>query len=125
MQIVPTTAGRDVYKLLNKRDCIPSKNLLFIPARNIEYGSAYISILFNQYLAGVKNAKSKEYCVIAAYNTGSGNVLEAFDNNRARALDKINRLSSQQVYQHLVKNLSSSEARNYLQKVTRNKQKYA
>ena len=125
MQIVPTTAGRDVYRLLNKRDGVPSKNLLFIPARNIEYGSAYLSILFNKYLAGVRNSKSKEYCVIAAYNTGSGNVLEAFDRNRSKALTKINRLSSQQVYQHLVKNLSSSEARNYLQKVTRNKQKYA
>ncbi|WEJ62747.1 murein transglycosylase domain-containing protein [Thiomicrorhabdus lithotrophica] len=124
MQIVPTTAGRDVYRLLNKRDGIPSKNLLFIPARNIEYGSAYLSILFNKYLAGVRNSKSKEYCVIAAYNTGSGNVLQAFDGNRARALDKINRLSSHQVYQHLVRNLSSSEARNYLQKVTRNKQNY-
>jgi len=124
MQIVPTTAGRDVYRLLNKRDGLPSKNLLFIPARNIEYGSAYLSILFNKYLVGVRNLKSKEYCVIAAYNAGSGNVLQAFDSNRARALDKINRLSSRQVYQHLVKNLSSSEARNYLQKVTRNKQNY-
>ncbi|BCN92294.1 membrane-bound lytic murein transglycosylase C [Thiomicrorhabdus immobilis] len=124
MQIVPTTAGRDAYRLLNRRDGTPSQNLLFIPARNIEYGTAYLSILFNRYLSGIHNPKAQEYCVIAAYNTGSGNVLEAFDNNRSRAVQKINRLSSQQVYQHLITRLGSSEARNYLQKVTRNKQKY-
>lgn len=124
MQIVPTTAGRDAYKLLNQRDGTPSQKLLFIPARNIEYGTAYLSILFNRYLSGIRNAKAQEYCVIAAYNTGSGNVLEAFDSNRSRAVQKINRLSSQQVYQHLITRLGSSEARNYLQKVTRNKQKY-
>jgi len=124
MQIVPTTAGRDVYRLLNNRDGIPSKTLLFTPARNIEYGAAYLSILFNQYLGGIRNRKSKEYCVIAAYNTGSGNVLKAFDGNRSRAMAKINQLSSQQVYQHLVKHLSTNEARNYVHKVTRNKQKY-
>lgn len=125
MQIVPNTAGRDVYRLLNKRDGIPSKTTLFTPARNIEYGTAYLSILFNRYLGAIQHPKAKEYCVIAAYNTGSGNVLGAFDSNRNRAVDKINRLSSHQVYQHLVHNLSSLEARNYLQKVTRNKQKYA
>jgi membrane-bound lytic murein transglycosylase C len=124
MQIVPTTAGRDVYRLLNQRDGTPSKNLLFQPAQNIEYGTAYLSILFTRYLVGVTNAKSREYCVIAAYNTGSGNVLNAFDGDRARALQKINRLSSQQVYQYLKSRLKYAEARNYLVKVTANKQKY-
>lgn len=124
MQIVPSTAGRDVYRMLHKRDGMPSKQTLFKPSRNIEYGAAYLSILNNRYLSGIRNSKSKEYCVIAAYNTGSGNVLSAFDSNRQRAIDKINRLSSSQVYQHLTTRLSSSEARRYLAKVTRNKQKY-
>lgn len=124
MQIVPTTAGRDVHRLLHNRDGIPSKTTLFTPARNIEYGTAYLSILFTRYLKGIRNKKSQEYCVIAAYNTGSGNVLEGFDSNRGRAVIKINQLSSNQVYAHLVKHLSSFEARNYLQKVTRNKSKY-
>jgi len=124
MQIVPSTAGRDAHRLLHNRDGMPSKTTLFTPARNIEYGTAYLSILFTRYLKGIDNKTSQEYCVIAAYNTGSGNVLEAFDNDRGRALAKINRLSSSQVYTHLVKHLSSSEARNYVQKVTRNKRKY-
>lgn len=124
MQIVPQTAGRDAYRLIHKKDKAPSKNYLFKPDNNIEMGTAYLHILDTKYLGKVKHEKSREYCVIAAYNTGSGNVLKAFDNDRGRAVDKINQLSSQQVYQHLVKNLKYEEARHYVQKVTRNKIKY-
>jgi len=122
MQIVPTTAGRDVYRFLNQRDGIPTKIQLFSPATNIEYGSTYLYILFNRYLDRIKDRQTQEYCVIAAYNTGSGNVLRSFDNNRDLAFRKINRLSPKQVYQHLRKNLSTQEARNYLAKVVTNKQ---
>ncbi|MDX1348084.1 MAG: murein transglycosylase domain-containing protein [Thiomicrorhabdus chilensis] len=124
MQIVPATAGRDVHRLLYKRDGMPSKQTLFQAERNIEYGTAYLSILFNRYLAGIHNARSREYCVIAAYNTGSGNVLKAFDANRKHAIAKINRLNSQQVYQHLRTRLTYAEARRYLLKVTTNKRNY-
>ena len=122
MQIVPSTAGRDVYRFLHKKDGTPSKTQLFSPAFNIEYGSAYLYLLFNRYLNGIKDNQSKEYCVIAAYNTGSGNVFRSFDSNRSLAIRKINRLSSNQVYKHLRKNLSTQEARNYLAKVITNKQ---
>lgn len=124
MQIVPSTAGRDVHRKLYQRDGMPSKQTLFNPSRNIEYGTAYLSILFDRYLSGIRNRQSQEYCVIAAYNTGSGNVLSSFDRNRQRALDKINRMSSQQVYQHLRTRLAYAEARNYLVKVTNNKRNY-
>ncbi|BBN58488.1 lytic transglycosylase [Hydrogenovibrio marinus] len=124
MQIVPQTAGRDAYRLIHNKDVAPSKNYLFKPDNNIEMGTAYLHILDTKYLGSVKQEKSREYCVIAAYNTGSGNVLAAFDNDRGRAVEKINQLSSQQVYQHLVKNLKYEEARHYIQKVTRNKAKY-
>lgn len=124
MQIVPTTAGRDVYRLLNQRDGTPSKQMLFAPATNIQYGTAYLSILKNRYLSGINDPIAKEYCIIAAYNTGSGNVLRSFDRDRHRAIQKINRLSRQQVYQHLRQNLSSQEAKNYLAKVVSRKPKY-
>lgn len=124
MQIVPQTAGRDAYRLIHKRDKAPTKNYLFKADNNIEMGTAYLHILDTKYLGNVKQEKSREYCVIAAYNTGSGNVLKAFDSDRGRAVEKINQLSSQQVYQHLVKNLKYEEARHYVQKVTRNKTKY-
>lgn len=124
MQIVPSTAGRDVYRLLNQRDGMPNSQMLFNPATNIEYGAAYLSILSSRYLKAIKDPKTKEFCMIAAYNTGAGNVLKAFSSNRSVAMEKINSMNSTQVYQHLRRNLSSAEARNYVLKVSRNKQKY-
>jgi len=124
MQVVPTTAGRDVYRFLNQKEGTPTKVQLFSPATNIEYGSAYLHILFNRYLNKVKDRQSREYCVIAAYNTGSSNVLRSFSNDTDSAFRKINRLSPEQVYQHLRKKLSTQEARNYLAKVVKNKQRY-
>ncbi len=124
MQIVPSTAGRDVHQLLYKRPGTPSKNTLFKPANNIEYGVAYLSILFNRYLAGINDRTSQEYCVIAAYNTGSGNVLKAFSTDRKEAIRTINRMRPQQVYQHLTRKLAYAEARHYVAKVTQNKRKY-
>lgn len=124
MQIVPSSAGADAHQLLYKKPGIPTKNYLFQPNNNVEMGTAYLSILFTRYLKAVKHPKSREYCCIAAYNTGSGNVLKAFDQNRSTAFTKINRLSPDQVYQHLRTHLKYEEARNYLKKVTRNKTKY-
>ena len=124
MQIVPTTAGRDAYELIHKRPGTPSKKTLFNPSQNIEYGVAYLSILSNRYLSGVRHPKSKEYCVIAGYNTGAGNVLKSFDTDRKQAVRKINAMNPQQVYQHLTQQLKHAEARRYLAKVTENKRKY-
>ncbi|RLA08058.1 MAG: DUF3393 domain-containing protein [Gammaproteobacteria bacterium] len=124
MQIVPKTAGVDAYRLLYKKDGIPSKNYLLNADNNIEMGTAYLSILYDRYLAKIKNKKSQEYCVIAAYNTGAGNVLRSFSKSRNTAFNKINQLNSNQVYQYLQKNLQHAEARKYLVKVTTKKQKY-
>ena len=124
MQIVPTTAGRDAYQLIHNRHGTPSKQTLFNPSNNIEYGVAYLSILSNRYLSGIHHPKSQEYCVIAGYNTGAGNVLKAFSADRKQAIRNINSMSPQQVYQHLTKQLAHAEARRYVVKVTENKRKY-
>lgn len=124
MQIVPTSAGKDVYRELNNKIGIPSKEMLFVPKTNIQYGTTYLNILFTRYLTGITNSLSHEYCVIAAYNTGSGNVLNAFDRNRTKAMQKINSMTSAEVYRHLRTNLKYEEARNYLHTVTNNKKKF-
>jgi membrane-bound lytic murein transglycosylase C len=124
MQIVPQSAGRDAYRFLYKKDGTPTKDYLFKAGNNIEMGTVYLHILFTRYLSNVKNAKAREYCCIAAYNTGSGNVLNAFDSNRDRAFSKINAMSASAVYSHLRKNLKYEEARNYLYKVTQKKRAY-
>ncbi|WP_370524506.1 murein transglycosylase domain-containing protein [Helicobacter winghamensis] len=124
MQVVPGSAGRDVYKVLNNRDGIPTKEMLFTPKINIQYGSAYLDILFTRYIKGVNNALSHEYCVIAAYNTGSGNVLSVFDKDRTKAVKIINSMTSAEVYRKLRTSLKYEEARNYLHKVTNAKKDF-
>lgn len=124
MQIVPTTAGRDAHQLIYGKAGTPTKNYLFVPENNIRMGAAYLSILNDRYLAQVKHPQAREYCVIAGYNTGSGNVLKAFHSNRNQAFAHINRLSPSQVYNHLVKKLPYEETRRYLPKVVQNQRKY-
>ena len=124
MQVVPGSAGRDVYRSLNNKDGIPTKEMLFTPKTNIQYGSAYLDILFRRYIKGVNNALSQEYCVIAAYNTGSGNVLSVFHKDRTKAIQVINSMTSAEVYRKLRTSLRYEEARNYLHKVTNAKKDF-
>ena len=71
----------------------------------------------NKYLNDIKNPVSREYCVIAAYNTGAGNVLRTFDPDRDRAPHRINSLGPLQVYNTLRRKLPYDETRRYLTKV--------
>lgn len=125
MQIVPTTAGRDCHQLIYGRPGTPTREYLFVPENNIRMGTAYLHILDTRYLKMVQNPRSREYCVIAGYNTGSGNVLRAFHRDRNQAVARINAASPREVYEHLVRNLPYQETRNYLPKVVRFKSKYA
>jgi membrane-bound lytic murein transglycosylase C len=56
MQVVPKTAGADVYQRIKKKKGSPTKQQLFDPAFNIDIGSAYLHILNNNYLKAVKTA---------------------------------------------------------------------
>ena len=117
MQIMPKTAGRDAYYHVKGTKQTPSKTYLFNAKNNIELGVAYLHILNKKYLAGIYNPVSREYCVISAYNTGSGNVLKTFSKDRNRAKKAINKLAPNVVYLKLRKNLPYVETRNYLKKV--------
>ncbi len=116
MQIVPTSAGKDVHRFFNKSG-IPSRRFLFNPENNIQYGTAYLHLLNYKYLDGIQDPVSREYCVIAAYNTGAGNVLRTFDKDRDRAPKKINNLSPLEVFNTLRAKLPYQETRRYLAKV--------
>ena len=120
MQIVPKSAGRDASRLVFGRERLLNGQDLYKPETNIEMGTAYLHILDSKYLKGIVDDKSRQLCVIAAYNTGAGNVARAFSGTTSvkKALPIINRLSSKQVYAHLRSNLKYEEARNYIKKVT-------
>lgn len=125
MQVVPATAGKDVYNLIKKKPGQPTKEVLFSPEHNIDIGSAYLYILQTRYLVKVTNSVSQEYSMISAYNGGTGNVLKAFDpNNRTTAMAKLNRTSSSGVYKVLRYDHPRDESRYYLEKVTKAKKNY-
>lgn len=125
MQIVPTTAGHDVNKLYRGKDQPMKPTELYNPQINIETGTAYLKILQSRYLRGIKDPESAVYSVIAAYNTGSGNIAKAFgERSVSAAVKKINSMTPDQVYHHLMANLPYTETRNYLKKVNKRMQAY-
>ena len=124
MQIIPATAGKDVFNLIKKKPGQPTKQYLFSPENNIDTGSAYLHILQTRYLVKVKNELSQEYSMISAYNGGTGNVLKTFDSNRTTAMNKINQTSSSLVYKKLRYEHPRIESQNYLERVTKAKKNY-
>lgn len=125
MQVVPNTAGRDVFKLVKKRSGQPTPKYLFNPENNIDAGTAYFYILKNRYLKDVRHPTSLEYSMISAYNGGTGGVLNTFNRkDRKRAMRDLNSLQPNQVYWALTKKHPNAEARRYLEKVTKFKKDF-
>lgn len=120
MQIVPTSAGKDITQFLHGEQRLLTPEYLFDPNRNIQAGSVYFHLLVNRYFKDVRNHKSRFYLAIAAYNTGPGNVARAMTNTTSltEASRIANQMSSQQVYKQLMTYLPASETKNYLVKVT-------
>ena len=119
MQIVPWTAGKDTYQFIYKQKLEPSATYLYNSKNNIEMGSAYLHILYYRYLRPIKDPQTRLYCTIAAYNTGAGNIAWAFTHhyNVKTAAKKINTMSSEEVYNHLLRNLKYDEPKYYLKRV--------
>ena len=84
MQLVPTSGGREAYRKAKGQDVAPSRDYLFDPANNVELGTAYLNVLMFNQLEAVEHNVSREYCVIAAYNTGPSNVFRTFSRDRVR-----------------------------------------
>jgi membrane-bound lytic murein transglycosylase C len=117
MQIVPATAGRDVYQQINKRPGEPTKEALFDPDFNIDIGGAYLHLVDDRYLKEIKDSNSRSFATIAAYNGGVTAALRTFDRDPKRAVAQINRLASDAVYERLRRHHPFAETRRYLEKV--------
>lgn len=117
MQLVPSSGGREAYRHAKGRDEMPTRDYLFDAENNIQLGTAYLSVLSDRQLDYVKNAISREYCVISAYNTGPGNVLRTFSKDRVEAVNLINSMEPPGVYDQLRAKLPYEETRQYLVKV--------
>ena len=136
MQLVPVSGGRDAYRFVHGKNEAPTDQYLYNPDNNVELGSAFLHILYYRYLKGVKNGVSRLWCTIASYNTGVGNLYNSFAGKYSRkrfksrkvwkkkALAKINSMSSEGIYDHLIHQLTYEETRNYVKKVRKRMPKY-
>lgn len=118
MQLVPTSGGRAAYKRVQGVDQTPTPEYLFDPEHNIELGAAYLGVLGNTEFHAVDNPDSRDYCVIAAYNTGPRNVTKVFASDKTEAFTDINGLPPAALFDKLRSDLPSDETRQYVVKVT-------
>ncbi|MFR9566006.1 MAG: murein transglycosylase domain-containing protein, partial [Rikenellaceae bacterium] len=125
MQIVPRTAGVDAYEYLHKKRKIVSRDYLFNSQRNIEMGVVYLMLLQTRSFHKVTDPRCRELCVIAAYNTGMGNVGRSFTGHTtlSKAIPMINAMGYDKLYTHLRSNLVQ-EASNYVKFVSERRVKY-
>lgn len=118
MQLVPTSGGRAAYKRVQGVDQTPTPDYLFDPEHNIELGVAYLSVLNDSEFHAIDNQNSRDYCVIAAYNTGARNVTRTFSPDHQTALNTINGLEPADLFNRLRTALPFEETRQYVVKVT-------
>lgn len=114
MQVVADTAGEEVYTFLTGLSGSPSAESLLHPETNIQYGTTYLHLLSSRYFQGVLNKKSRELCIIAAYNGGPGAASRVFGSTPEAAVAKINTMTPDEVYETLTTKMPSQESRQYV-----------
>ncbi|MBD1581310.1 transglycosylase SLT domain-containing protein [Pseudoalteromonas sp. S16_S37] len=128
MQVVPTSAGVDVNRFLYNRDEPMAGPYLYNADNNIEAGAAYLHILDKRYLKHITDPLSRKYCMIAAYNTGAGNVARVFNSDDSRNIKNasriINSMTPERVLEALERGLPYDETKHYLKRVLEREQLY-
>ena len=126
LQLVPKSGARDAYRYVYKEDKLVTGDYLYEPINNIELGCAYFSKIRYYYFENIKDDELAYICSIPAYNTGIGNVSKTLcgkphTNPAAKVASSMN---AQELYNKLTTELEYEEARNYLKKVWKYKEKY-
>ncbi|MGC9386725.1 MAG: murein transglycosylase domain-containing protein [Hydrogenovibrio sp.] len=124
MQVKAEAAGKDVYQYIDAKPGQPSLEELFDSEKNIRMGTAYLGLLKHDYLAGIVDDKIKQMVTISSYNGGMKTVLRLFGQTPEAAIERLNRLSQNQVYRTLRYEHHSDETRRYLDKVMQAETKY-
>ncbi|HEU0189272.1 MAG TPA: C40 family peptidase [Gallionella sp.] len=103
MQVVPKRSGREGWKRARGEERLPTADELLDPRTNLEIGVAYLSVLQDNYFDGVKDDKSRELVMIAAYRDGPEKVYGLFSPKvkKDEALEEINRLSPEEAANRL------------------------
>ena len=126
LQLVPKSGARDAYRYVYKEDKLVTGDYLYEPTNNIELGCAYLSKIRYYYFENIKDDELAYICSIPAYNTGIGNVSKTlcgktYTNPAAKVASSMN---AHELYNKLTTELEYEEARNYLKKVWKYKEKY-
>ncbi|EAU0348406.1 membrane-bound lytic murein transglycosylase EmtA [Salmonella enterica] len=116
MQLKASTSGRDVYRRMGWRG-EPTTSELKNPERNISMGAAYLSILENGPLAGIKDPQVMQYALVVSYANGAGALLRTFSSDRKKAIEKINNLDADEFFEHVVDNHPAPQAPRYIWKL--------
>ncbi len=126
MQIVPSSAGKDAFKYLYKKDSLLTAEYLYVPKNNLELGVAYLRLLMRREFRNVSDDRSRLLCASAAYNTGAGNVSRAITGKKrvSDAIDDINAYTYEELYDYLCKNLPYEETRKYIRKINERRKIY-
>lgn len=117
MQIKASTAGREVYRAKGRHGQ-PSSSELRDPVKNIDIGTAYLKILQDRSLAGIRDPETLRYATIVSYANGAGALLRTFSSDRDRAIAMINSMSPEEFYRHVQNKHPAAQAPRYLWKVT-------
>jgi membrane-bound lytic murein transglycosylase C len=124
MQVKLDQAVSDVYKSMYGRYDLPRREQLFEPRFNISIGAAYLYLVANKYFKEIKDPKTKEYCLIAAYNAGAGAVLRTFHEDKLMAQNIINSYTPDEALKKLKGELASEQGKRYLFKVMEAKKEF-
>lgn len=127
MQLVPTSGGKEAYSYLMGKEATPGVEVLYDPYENIRLGATYLHLLNTRYFGKVKDDQARQYLIIAAYNTGAGNVAKAFTGamKLRPAIAKINKMSADQIFKHLRQHLPYDETKTYLARVSKDTETFA
>ncbi len=116
MQLVPTSGARSAYLFVYKEDKLLTPEYLYQPLNNVELGAGLLNLMMTKDFKDIKDEKSRVYCAIAGYNTGPGNVARSFAGKRdiPKAVQMINQMTSDQVFDNLRTKLPFEETRTYV-----------
>ncbi len=116
MQLVPTSGARSAYLFVFKEDRLLTPEYLFLPKNNVELGAGLLNLMMTKDFKDIADEKSRVYCAIAGYNTGPGNVARTFAGKRdiPKAIQIINGMTSDQVFEQLRTKLPFEETRTYV-----------
>jgi membrane-bound lytic murein transglycosylase C len=119
MQLVPSSGARSAFLHVHKQDKLVTADYLYAPPNNVELGAGLLNLMLTKDFRNIADEKSRVYCAIAGYNTGPGNVAKAFVGKRdiPKAVARINRMSSEEVFAQLRTSLPFAETRNYVKNV--------